>query len=123
MGLMIRLLIPPDRVAVEDMLQTCGNFTAEEICVALEVFDEGVPSGADGPYIHFGVEIEGTVRGYVSIGKTPMTTSTWHLYWLCVHPRVQKSGVGRALQLHAEEYIRTRGGTRLVLETSGQPSY
>jgi ribosomal protein S18 acetylase RimI-like enzyme len=67
--------------------------------------------------------MEGQVRGYVCVGKTPLTVSTWHLYWICVDPEVQGRGAGRALQSYAESFIRARGGERLVLETSGQVNY
>jgi len=123
MGVTIRKLVRQDRAAVHEMLSACGAFTAEEIGVALEVFDEGIPGGSEGPYIHFAAEIGGEVCGYVCVGQTPMTDATWHLYWICAHPRAQKAGVGRALQMHAEWFVRGRGGARIVLETSGQPSY
>jgi ribosomal protein S18 acetylase RimI-like enzyme len=67
--------------------------------------------------------IEGQVRGYVCLGRTPLTVSTWHLYWICVHPAAQGRGVGRALQSHAEGFVRAEGGERLVLETSGRTDY
>jgi ribosomal protein S18 acetylase RimI-like enzyme len=123
MGVVIRELVREDRLAVHGMLDASGAFTEEEIRVALEVFDEGIPGGLDGPYVHFGAEVEGAVCGYVVVGRTPMTETTWHLYWICTHPRVHKTGVGRALQHYAEEFVRERGGRSIVLETSGQPSY
>ena len=52
------------------------------------------------------------------VGRTPLTHSTWHLYWICVRPEAQGRGVGRALQAHAEAFVRSRGGERIVLETS-----
>jgi ribosomal protein S18 acetylase RimI-like enzyme len=63
------------------------------------------------------------VSGYVLVGPTPLTLSTWHLYWICVHPDFQRSGTGRALQTHVESFIRGRGGERIVLETDGMASY
>jgi ribosomal protein S18 acetylase RimI-like enzyme len=68
-------------------------------------------------------ELQAEVAGYACLGPTPLTESTWHLYWLCVHPSVQGQGVGQALQTHAEELVRARGGARLVVETSGRPDY
>jgi len=122
-GVAIRELVREDRPAVHGLLDASGAFTAEEMQVALEVFDEGVDGGTDGPYAHFGAEVEGIVCGYVAFGRTPMTEATWHLYWICTHPRVWRSGVGRALQQYAEEFVRKHGGRSLVLETSGQPGY
>lgn len=121
--MIIRQLARQDREAVLGMLQASGAFTAEEVRVALEVFDEGISGELDGPYVHFGAEVAGEVCGYVCVGRTPMTDATWHLYWICTHPRAQKSGVGRALQIFAEDFVRECGGKRVVLETSGQPGY
>ena len=87
------------------------------------MLDEGLAGGLQGDYPLFCVEIDGRVRGYVCLGKTPLTKSTWHLYWICVHPEAQGMGLGRALQAQAERFVLERGGERIVLETSGQQSY
>ncbi len=121
--MIIRELLGRDRTAVHEMLVACGAFTAEEVRVALELIDEGLSGAGQHGYLFFAAEVDGEVCGYVCIGKTPMTLATWYLYWICVHPRAQRTGVGRALQVHVEAFIREKGGERLVLETSGQPAY
>jgi ribosomal protein S18 acetylase RimI-like enzyme len=122
-ALTIRALRSEDREAIHDMLQACGAFTAEEVRVALEVLDDGLRGGADGDYPLFAANRDGKVLGYVCVGKTPLTRGTWHEYWICVHPAAQHQGVGQALQAYAEEFVRSRGGERLVLETSGRSAY
>jgi ribosomal protein S18 acetylase RimI-like enzyme len=122
-GVKVRELQPGDRPAVREALVACGAFTDEEVRVALEVLDAGVDAGLDGDYPMFAAEADGRFAGYVCVGQTPLTQSTWHLYWICVHPRAQGRGVGRALQAHAEDFVRARGGERLVLETSATPGY
>jgi ribosomal protein S18 acetylase RimI-like enzyme len=121
--MILRPLVASDRAPLEDALRRCGAFSEEEVVVALEVLDGGLSGGLDGEYPHWVVEVGGKVEGYVCVGKTPMTTSTWHLYWICVHPRAQGTGAGRALQAKAEAFVAERGGERLVLETSGRPDY
>ncbi|MEA2625423.1 MAG: hypothetical protein QOD06_1468, partial [Candidatus Binatota bacterium] len=79
--------------------------------------------GATGGYPHFVVEVDGRLEGYACVAKTPITESTWHLYWICVHPRAQRYGAGRTLHAYAEAFVRERGGERLVLETSGRADY
>jgi ribosomal protein S18 acetylase RimI-like enzyme len=123
MGVRIRQLVAEDRPAIREMLEACGAFSEEEVQVALEVLDAGVAGGLDGDYPLFAAEVEGAARGYVCIGMTPLTRGTWHLYWICVHPSVGAQGVGRKLQAHAEDFVRSRGGERLVLETSGRADY
>jgi len=69
------------------------------------------------------IEMNGKVRGYACIGKAPLTAAAWYIYWICVHPSVQGTGVGRRLQGHIEQLVRAAGGERLVLETSGRAEY
>ncbi len=118
--MLIRALRAEDRAAVEEMLTVCGAFSAEEIRVALELVDAGL---ANGDYALLALEIADTVRGFVCFGETPLTASTWDLYWICIHPEAQRSGAGRALQAHAEECVRERGGERIRVETSGRADY
>ena len=121
--LKIRELAKRDRKVVREMLVACGAFTQEEVRVAMEVLDDGLAGGLDGNYPSFVAELDGRVRGYVCLGQTPLTRGTWHEYWICVHPTAQRHGVGQALQAHAEAFIRSRGGERLVIETSGRAAY
>ena len=86
MGVKIRELQPGDRAAVREALVACGAFTDEEVRVALEVLDAGLTGGPDGDYPMFAAEVDGRFAGYVCVGPTPLTHSTWHLYWICVHP-------------------------------------
>ena len=121
--MIVREMLAGDREAAHEALRACGAFTAEEIEVALEVLDEGVRGGLEGDYPLFAAEEDGRVLGYVCVGRTPLTLNTWHVYWICVHPAAQGSGLGRALLARAEEFIRERGGERLALETSGRAGY
>jgi ribosomal protein S18 acetylase RimI-like enzyme len=116
MGFVIRELVPEDRPAIEEALTACAAFNEEEIRVALELFDSG-------DYSFFGAELGGDVEGYVCLGQAPLTQSTWYVYWICVHPKAQGQGVGRALQGKSEEFVRSRSGRRLVVETSGRADY
>lgn len=119
LGTVTRPLGPFDREAVQEALGACGAFSQEEIGVALELFDAGLA----GDYVLFGAERDGRLRGYVCLGKASLTAASWYLYWMCVHPAAQRLGVGGALQLQAEAFVRSRGGERIVLETSGRPDY
>lgn len=122
-ALNIRELQRSDRETVREMLEACGAFNDEEVRVATEVLDDGLAGGVKGDYPLFAAELNGEVRGYVCVGKTPLTRGTWHEYWICVHPAAQRQGIGQSLQAHAESFVRDQGGERLVLETSGRPAY
>jgi ribosomal protein S18 acetylase RimI-like enzyme len=118
--MLIRALRAGDRAAVEEMLTVCGAFSAEEIHVALELVDAGL---ANGDYALLALEADDIVRGFVCFGETPLTASTWDLYWICIHPDAQRAGAGRALQARAEDFTRERGGERIRVETSGRADY
>jgi ribosomal protein S18 acetylase RimI-like enzyme len=122
-GLIVREAQPADRNAIHEALIACGAFTEEEIRVALEILDLGLVGGPEGDYPVFVAEADGRICGYVCLGRTPLTVSTWHLYWICVHPAAKRTGIGRALQEYAEFFVRSRGGQRVVLETSGKSNY
>jgi ribosomal protein S18 acetylase RimI-like enzyme len=56
--------------------------------------------------------------GYVCFGQTPMTESTFDLYWLIVDAAVRGRGLGRALVVGFEAHLRARGARRSRVETS-----
>lgn len=123
MGIVIRPLEISDSSVVREVLTACGVFTDEEVRVAIELLEEGVAGGLAGNHPLFAAELDGALCGFVCIGRVPFTRSTWHLYWIAVHPAVQALGIGRALQSHAEGFIRSLGGERLALETSSRADY
>ena len=123
MGVIIREISATDRSAVEAMLEESGAFSVEERAVALELFDDSLRSGPGGDYPHFLAEMDDEPAGYICLGRTPMTKSTWHLYWICVRPSLQRRRIGTRLHDFAEHFIRERSGQRIVLETSGRPDY
>jgi ribosomal protein S18 acetylase RimI-like enzyme len=110
-----------DRAAAADALAASGAFRAEEIGVALGVIDDALAD--DEGYLLLAGDHEGAMRGYVCAGSTPLTASTWHLYWICVHPEAAGRGLARAMQDRLELLVRSRGGARLVVETSGRTDY
>jgi ribosomal protein S18 acetylase RimI-like enzyme len=110
---------PNDRELVRRVLAASSVFTDEELRIAAELLD-GV---LEDDYVGFVAERDGEVDGYVCLGPTPLTETTWHLYWLGVHPRAQRRGVARALHTEAEACVRARRGARIVVETSGRPAY
>ena len=108
-----------DRESVRDVLTRSGAFSDDEVRVAIDMFDSGIV----GEYSLLGVEAGGQLRGYACFGKAALTQRSWYLYWFCVHPAAQRSGIGQTLERNVEEFVRQMGGDRLVLETSGRPDY
>jgi GNAT superfamily N-acetyltransferase len=116
----LRPLTPADRERIEEITRAVGVFRADEVPVALEVFDGAVGGSPD--YLALGAELEGRLIGWICWGPTPCTLATFDLYWMAVDPAVQGAGVGSALVTEMER--RLAGIARLVVvETAGRPDY
>jgi ribosomal protein S18 acetylase RimI-like enzyme len=126
------------RGRIHEILYATGAFRAEEIDVALELFDEScgpavrVPfdPGAGvasyefiGAFVHDGESISGELTGYACYGATPGTDRTYDLYWIAVHPEHRGTGSGSRLLGEVERRLRDRGARLLVVETSARISY
>lgn len=124
----IRPLRARDRPAVERILESTGNFTTTEIATALELVDAWLATGAPSGYFCDVVDTSpdaghADVQGYVCYGPTPLTESTFDLYWIAVGRTSQGRGFGRLLIEHAERAVRAQHGSLLLIETSSQESY
>ncbi len=119
MSATIRPLEVPDRDAVERIVRGVELFSAEEAATALELVDEWLEDGEASGYLTYVLDEEG-ISGFISFGPTPLTESTWDLYWIAVAPETQGKGYGRQLLAFAEEEVRQRGGRLLLIETGSQ---
>jgi ribosomal protein S18 acetylase RimI-like enzyme len=123
-------LRPDDRARLAELLVATGAFHADEVEIALSLFDlareHRVVSGAEGvsdDYEFVGAFENDRLVGYACYGHTPSTEGTYDLYWLAVDPALQGRGIGRALVRDVEERLRVRGARLLVVETSSRPDY
>src|SRR5687767_1725391 len=122
----IRPLGAADREGVGRILEGAGNFTADEVAIALELVDEWIALGEESGYLTYVLEspTDGTgVLGYVCFGPTPLTEATYDLYWIAVDKSKHRGGVGKRLLKFAEEEVERRGGRLLLIETSSQETY
>ncbi len=123
----IRPLVAADRGGVFRILESAGNFTREEVATALELIDEWLELGEQSGYLTYVMEARddnaSEVLGYVSFGPTPLTESTFDLYWIAVDKSRHRGGVGKKLLRFTEEEVVRRGGRMLLIETSSQETY
>jgi ribosomal protein S18 acetylase RimI-like enzyme len=116
-----------DRSGVFRILENAGNFTPEEVAIALELIDEWLELGEHSGYLTYVLESQtedgAEVLGYVCFGPTPLTESTYDLYWIAVDKSKHRGGVGKRLLKFAEEEMLRRGGQMLLVETSSQETY
>ncbi len=120
---MIRKLIQSDREKIKRILESTGNFTEDEINIAMELINIYINDENQKDYEIFVDEEENIIRGYVCIGPRPLTTGTYDLYWIAVNPEVQSKGIGSRLIKYIEDHIKERQGRLILIETSGKPSY
>jgi GNAT superfamily N-acetyltransferase len=121
--ILIRFLRREDREPIRHLLVETGVFTDEEIGIALELIDMVLDKPEQKDYFIYVYEDDGKVLGYYCIGPTPATQSTFDLYWIATKPLEQRKGVGGALDEHAQNLIRSKGGRLVIAETSSQPKY
>jgi len=123
----IRPLVAADRSGVFRILENAGNFTPAEVAIALELIDEWLELGEHSGYLTYVLEARDAdsseVLGYVSFGPTPLTESTFDLYWIAVDKSKHRGGVGKRLLKFTEEETVRRGGKMLLIETSSQETY
>ena len=116
----LRHLMAADRSRIEEITRAVGVFRADEVPVALEVFDGAVAGSPD--YLALGAEHAGRLAGWICWGPTPCTLGTYDLYWMAVDPACQGAGLGTALVGAMERAL--SGLARLVVvETAGRAHY
>jgi len=120
-------MVAADRSGVFRILENAGNFTPEEVATALELIDEWLELGEHSGYLTYVLEAHdeesAEVLGYVCFGPTPLTESTYDLYWIAVDKSKHRGGVGKRLMKFTEEEVARRGGGLLLIETSSQETY
>jgi len=116
-------LCPDDRARIAEILEATNSFRADEIEVALELFDESLANNARDYEFVGAFSPEGELVGYACYGATPGTTGTYDLYWIAVHPEHQGTGGGSRLLDEVERRLRERAARLLVVETSSRTDY
>jgi len=119
----IRALRSSDVESLHTLLVETDVFTPEEIDIALELIQAVLDKADQKDYVIRVCEEGGEVEGYYCVGPTPVTASTFDLYWIAVKPSSQGKGIGKKLMAHAEELIQSLGGRLVVAETSSTQRY
>ncbi|HEY2852141.1 MAG TPA: GNAT family N-acetyltransferase [Gemmatimonadaceae bacterium] len=107
------------RERVREILDATAVFRADEVSVALELFDDAL----SGDYEFLGGFENDELVAYACFGATPGTDRTFDLYWIAVHPAAQGHGGGSRLLAEVERRLRERGARLLVVETSSRAEY
>jgi ribosomal protein S18 acetylase RimI-like enzyme len=119
----VRPIKSDDRLHVVTLLRGTEVFSDDEIAIAEELIDCVLQKDGQEDYIIYCYDDGEAILGYYCIGPTPATQGTYDLYWIAVDRSVHGTGVGAALDAHAEALVGSRGGRLIVAETSSQPKY
>jgi ribosomal protein S18 acetylase RimI-like enzyme len=123
MSTIIRQINSRDKENVFRIFERIAQFKPSEVKVAEELVDEYLQKGTASGYQILVAENSGVIVGYICYGPTPLTETTWDIYWEAVAPECQGYGIGSALINEAESNIKTQGGKRVLIETSSAPDY
>jgi ribosomal protein S18 acetylase RimI-like enzyme len=124
-----RGLEPSDRPLVAALLRSLSAFSYEERTVALELVDHRLahPTSDDYRFIlSFSSPESGGLEelaGYLCYGRTPLTRSTYDLYWIVTSPAYARSGVARGLLARLESEIAREGGGLVRVETGSREGH
>ncbi|MDD5604606.1 MAG: GNAT family N-acetyltransferase [Dehalococcoidales bacterium] len=123
MSIVIRQMSAQDKSEIVYLLETIPQFKPIEITIAKELVDEYLGKGTNSGYHILVAEENHVLVGYICYGPTPLTESTWDIYWEAVIPARQGFGIGSSLINEAETNIRLLGGKLALIETSSIPEY
>jgi ribosomal protein S18 acetylase RimI-like enzyme len=111
----------PERIL--HLVAATGFFSPEEQQIAIELAEERFAKGVASGYEFVTAEQNGRLVGYACYGPIAGTKSSHDLYWIAVHPELQRRGLGQRLMELAEAGIRKTGGTRVYVDTSSRKQY
>lgn len=115
--------LPNERADIERVTHAAGNFAGDELTVPLELFDGYVRDAKVSGYNFLSAKKNDRVVGYACYGPTPLTETTFDLYWIVAEAGEQGQGVGRALFERVIDEIKKRNGKMLVIWTSSTAHY
>jgi ribosomal protein S18 acetylase RimI-like enzyme len=118
----IRPVTPGDVPALKAVIDGTGLFPSALLDDMLAGFLTG--EGGDELWLTVDGPREGAAPVAVAFAAPErMTSGTWNLYLIAVHPDRQSRGVGAALVRHVEHTLAARGVRVLLVETSGLPGF
>ena len=117
-------VLPSDKGQIRTIVESTGFFSRIETDIAVELVEENLARGsADSGYDFLFAEENGEVVGYTCFGPILGTQMSYDLYWIAVHPRFHRRGIGAELLARSEKLIFHQGGRRVYIDTSSRPQY
>ncbi|MBF0436001.1 MAG: GNAT family N-acetyltransferase [Magnetococcales bacterium] len=117
-------VVRDDMERVRVLVTQCGNFTPDEVDMAVELVEARLGQGDKSGYFFLFARLpSGRLAGYSCYGPIAATDGRFDFYWLAVTPEYQGSGLASRIQVATEEVMVGIGAKRSYLETSSTPPY
>lgn len=107
----------------EEVLNSSGFFYSYEIEAAKDFLEYRIEDGEESGVYYFMAEDKGKMIGFICFGFDSCTQYTYILYWMAVHNDYRGKGVGKVLLQKFEDCVVSKGGKKIVGETSGRELY
>jgi ribosomal protein S18 acetylase RimI-like enzyme len=119
---MIRPITPDDTVALINLANSIGFFSPDELEELRQMLTDSLSEKDDTHSFWITDDDDGLV-GLAYCEPERMTSGTWNLQLIVVHPTHQKQGRGGKLLRFVEETLVGRGARVLLVETVGTSDF
>jgi len=114
---------PSDLETVREIVESTNFFHDYEVDVAVELVQENLSKGHVSGYNFLFADLDGKTIAFSCYGLIPCTASSFDLYWIVVHNKYRKEGIGRKLLALTEDAANNMGAHAIYAETSSQTLY
>lgn len=111
---MIRATVEADHNDLILLAAASGLFAPDQTQLLAEMLRS--PADSD---VWLTLDLNGRPEGVAYLAPEKMTSGTWNLYWIAVHPRCQRQGHGKSILKHIEHWLIHRNQRILIVETAG----
>ena len=119
----IRKLQQADLGNLKKLISGISNFKKSEKECALELINYAIHNKKQQDYIIYIAHCNKSVCGFIIYGQIDLTKGCYDLYWIAIHRKFRKIGIGGKLIMHMEMNIKKKKGRSIFIETSSKKNY
>jgi ribosomal protein S18 acetylase RimI-like enzyme len=114
---------PADAPEIMAVAQATGVFSTADLAIVAELLEAVRRDGGASGY-NFVIARDGAgALGFACYGPTPLTLSTFDLYWIGTAHEARGRGAGSALMRHVEDAMVAQGAQLIMIETESRDEY
>ena len=114
---------PDDRAGMMDVAASVGLFGPDELADVERMLAAYLDGTAETDHHWLVGDLDGAAVALAYYAPERMTSGTWNLYLIAIHPDHQRYGHGAAILDHVERGLKARGERILLIETAGIESF